>query len=64
MGVDMALTTTTGDGREWTFESKLTNYAEYPPCDGVSTSCHLDARSAAAKSMGSSAPLPAQGCQI
>ena len=41
MGVDMALTTTTGgangldaDGagcREWTFESKLTNYAEYPP---------------------------------
>ena len=51
MGVDMALTTTTGgansldadgDGcREWTFESKLTNYAEYPPCDGVSISCHL-----------------------
>ena len=64
MGVDMALTTTTGDGREWTFESKLTNYAEYPPCDGVSTSCHPDARSGAAKPLGSSAPLPAQGCQI
>ena len=51
MGVDMALTTTTcgasgldADGvgcSEWTFESKLTNYAEYPPCDGVSISCHL-----------------------
>ena len=74
MGVDMALTTTTGGAlgldadkngcREWTFESKLTNYAEYPPCDGVSTSCHPDARSAAAKPLGSSAPLPAQGCQI
>jgi len=46
IGVDMALTTTTGgangldaDGigcREWTFESKLTNYAEYPKSDGVS----------------------------
>ena len=46
VGVDLALTTTTGgsngldaDGagcREWTFESKLTNYAEYPPSDGVS----------------------------
>ena len=56
MGVDMALTTTTGgangldaDGvgcREWTFESKLTNYAEYPPSDGVSTPCRLDAQSA------------------
>ena len=48
MGVDMALTTTTGgDGRnEWMFESKLTNYAEYPPSDGVSTPCRLDARSA------------------
>ena len=50
MGVDMALTTTTGgalgldaDGsgcREWTFESKLTNYAEYPPSDGGSRSIH------------------------
>ena len=50
VGVDIALTTTTGgsngldaDGsgcREWTFESKLTNYAEYPPSDGVSSSCH------------------------
>ena len=48
VGVDLALTTTTGgsngldaDGagcREWTFESKLTNYAEYPPSDGVSIS--------------------------
>ena len=64
MGVDMALTTTTGgangldaDGagcREWTFESKLTNYAEYPPSNGVSTPCHLDARSATARPMGSS----------
>ena len=47
IGVDMALTTTTGGAlgldapgsngcREWTFESKLTNYAEYPPSDGVS----------------------------
>ena len=46
MGVDMALTTTTtgsngldADGagcREWTFESKLTNYAEYPQSDCVS----------------------------
>ena len=48
-GVDVALTTTTrgasgldADGfyrfgcREWTFESKLTNYAEYPSSDGVS----------------------------
>ena len=44
MGVDMALTTTIDDRSkcdEWTFESKLTNYAEYPPCDGVSISCHL-----------------------
>lgn len=40
MGVDMALTTTTGDCREWTFESKLTNYAEYPPSDGGSRSIH------------------------
>ena len=50
MGVDMALTTTTcgasgldADGvgcSEWTFESKLTNYAEYPPSDGVSSPCH------------------------
>ena len=54
MGVDMALTTTTGDCREWTFESKLTNYAEYPPSNGVSTPCHLDARSATARPMGSS----------
>ena len=48
MGVDMALTTTNGAGngldangvgcREYTFESKLTNYAEYPPSDGVSIS--------------------------
>ena len=49
MGVDMGLTTTTdanlpgrgldADGagcREYTFESKLTNYAEYSPSDGVS----------------------------
>ena len=46
MGVDMALTTTTGGAlgldadkngcREWTFESKLTNYAEYPQSDCVS----------------------------
>ena len=50
MGVDMALTTTTGGAlgldadkngcREWTFESKLTNYAEYPPSDGGSRSIH------------------------
>ena len=48
MGVDMGLTTTNGanssldaDGvgcREYTFESKLTNYAEYPQSDGVSIS--------------------------
>ena len=49
MGVDLGLTTTTdanlpgrgldADGagcREYTFESKLTNYAEYSPSDGVS----------------------------
>ena len=51
MGVDMALTTTTGgalgldaDGSEWTFESKLTNYAEYPSSDGGSRSArhHLE----------------------
>ena len=45
MGVDMGLTTTNGanssldaDGvgcREYTFESKLTNYAEYPQSDRV-----------------------------
>ena len=49
-GTDMALTTTTGgsngldaDGngcREWTFESKLTNYAEYPQSGCVSSPCH------------------------
>ena len=45
MGVDMALTTTTGgalgldaDGSEWTFESKLTDYAEYPSSDRASRS--------------------------
>lgn len=49
IGVDMALTTTTGGAlgldapgsngcREWLFESKLTNYAEYPPSDGGSRS--------------------------
>ena len=46
VGVDIALTTTTGGAndldadkngcREWTFESKLTNYAEYPQSDCVS----------------------------
>ena len=39
MGVDMALTNTTDDRSkcdEWTFESKLTNYAEYPQSDCVS----------------------------
>ena len=49
MGVNLGLTTTTdaslpgrgldADGagcREYTFESKLTNYAEYSPSDGVS----------------------------
>ena len=46
MGIDMALTTTLGAGngldangvgcREYTFQSKLTNYAEYPQSDGVS----------------------------
>ena len=49
MGVDLGLTTTTdanlpgrgldADGagcREYTFESKLTNYAEYSQSDGVS----------------------------
>ena len=33
--------------REYTFESKLTNYAEYPPCAGVSVSApHPRTRSA------------------
>ena len=46
IGADMGLTTTNGASngldangvgcREYTFESKLTNYAEYPPSDGVS----------------------------
>ena len=51
VGVDLALTTTTAgsnglDGldklgcREWAFQSKLTNYAEYPQSDCVSTPCH------------------------
>ena len=43
MGADMALINTTREiSREWTVDSKLTNYAEYPSSAGVSMSpCHL-----------------------
>ena len=81
MGVDMALTTTTcgangldADGvgcSEWTFESKLTDYAEYPPSDGVSSPCvttrSVKCRHQALKGRARAALRPtfaAQGCKI
>ena len=76
MGVDMALTTTTcgangldADGvgcSEWTFESKLTDYAEYPPSDGMSSPC-VKCRRQALKCHAQAALRPtfaAQGCEI